>query len=206
MIDWAQRLFRRTVFKSYRWAKHPRKLKNSPVRRWIALHFLSKTVWKPTQHTLAGGLALGMFCMVHLIPGQMPLAAVLAALFRVNIPIAIMACWISNPFTFVPLIWAQEKIGSAVLPYMPYFMRNGLHGFVAWLLRVFESFPAKIKDMVGEEMLAKGAEFLTSMYLGGILIGLALIPISYAVSWLTWEVFARMNAWRIAKHAAAASA
>jgi uncharacterized protein len=201
MIDWAQRLFRRTVFKSYRWFKHPRKLKNSPIRRWFALHFLSKTVWKPTQHTLAGGLGLGMLAMIQLIPGQMPLAAMLAALFRVNIPIAIIACWVSNPVTFVPLIWAQEKVGSALLPYMPQFLRDGLHGFVAWLLRMFESLPAKLQDMVPQETLAKGAEFLTSMYLGGILIGLALVPISYAACWLTWEGFARFYAWRKKRHA-----
>ena len=199
MIEWAQRLFRRTVFKSYRWAKHPRKLKNSPVRRWLALHFLSKTVWKPTQHTMAGGLAIGMLVMVQLMPGQMPLAAILAAIFRVNIPIAIIACWISNPFTFVPLIWAQEKLGSAVLPYLPAFLSNGIHGFVHWLLHAFESMPAKLQEIVPQEMLARGAEFLSSMYLGGILIGLALVPISYVVSWITWEVFTRINAWRKAK-------
>ena len=79
MINLAQGYFRKTVFKTYRWFKHPRKLKKSPVMRWFATHFLSKQVWKPTQHTMAGGMAIGMCIMIQLLPGQMFVAAVIAA-------------------------------------------------------------------------------------------------------------------------------
>ncbi|HRH95171.1 MAG TPA: hypothetical protein PLB55_04520, partial [Prosthecobacter sp.] len=61
MLTLARGWFRRSIFKTIRFLKHPRKLRDRPVMRWFARHFLDKQVWKPTQHTLAGGTAVGMF-------------------------------------------------------------------------------------------------------------------------------------------------
>jgi len=91
--------FRRSVFQTYRFLKHPRKLRQRPVMRWFARHFLDKQVWKPTQHTFSGGMAIGWFITLQLLPIQMPTATILCALFRVNIPIALAICWVSNPVT-----------------------------------------------------------------------------------------------------------
>ena len=99
MLTLARGWFRRSVFKTIRFLKHPRKLRQSHSRRWFARHFLDKRVWKPTQHMLAGGMAVGMFITLQLLPIQMPTAVILAALFRVNIPIALALCWVSNPVT-----------------------------------------------------------------------------------------------------------
>jgi uncharacterized protein len=206
MIQLAQGYFRKTLFKTYRWFKHPRKLKKSPVRRWFATHFLSKQVWKPTQHTLSGGLAIGMFAMIQLIPGQMGIAALGAAIFRVNIPIAIIACWVSNPFTFVPFGYAQKLTGDFMHPYLPSFFTRWINGFAHFLIHNFERLPAFIRDIIPADFLAKGVDFLTSMYVGGIVIGLALIPISYVICWLTWEYFHRVAVWRRARDIAAAQA
>ena len=69
-----QRHYRRIVFRLYRRFRHPRILKRNRFMHWFARHFLDKTVWKPTRHTFAGGLAVGLFVMMLVIPGQMPLA------------------------------------------------------------------------------------------------------------------------------------
>ena len=73
-----QHHYRRIVLRLYRRFRHPRILKNNRFMRWFARHFLDKTVWKPTRHTFAGGLAVGLFVMMLVIPGQMPLAVLLA--------------------------------------------------------------------------------------------------------------------------------
>jgi len=107
-----QRHYRRLVLRLYRRLRHPKHLKASRIMRWFAKHFLDKKVWRPTRHTFAGGLAIGLFVNMIIIPGQMPLAAVAAALFRVNIPIAIIACWISNPVTMAPIAWWEIEFGN----------------------------------------------------------------------------------------------
>jgi glucosamine-6-phosphate deaminase len=48
------------------------------------------------------------------IPLQMLLAAVCCFIVRGNIPIAIAACWISNPLTQVFLMFYQQHVGSVI--------------------------------------------------------------------------------------------
>ncbi len=193
MRKFVQGYFRKTVFQTIRYFKHPRKLKKSPMRRWFSRHFLNKRVWKPTQHTFAAGLAIGMFFMIQLIPGQMFVAALLAALFRVNIPIAVIACWISNPFTFLPFSWLQHKAGEWVMPYLPAAAQHWINGVVGWLVSFIHYLPAWLRDKVGEDLLAKGPGFVSQMYVGGMVIGAVLCVLSYPLSWFTWEVIARFN-------------
>jgi len=203
MIQLAQGFFRKTVFKTIRYFKHPRKLKNSRVLRWFSRHFLDKRVWKPTQHTLAAGVAIGMVVMMQLAPGQMLVAAALAAIFRVNIPIAIITCWISNPFTFVPFGLFQKWLGDLVMPFLPGFMQAAAHSFVDWLIKNLHRLPSRIKDFIGDDLLAQGAEFITSMYVGGFFGGAVLGIVSYPVVWLIWEGFARAATARRARYASA---
>jgi uncharacterized protein len=59
--------------------------------------------------------ATGLFC--GLIPGplQMLGAGILAVLFRVNLPVALLATLFTNPITIVPLYLIAYQIGSLVL-------------------------------------------------------------------------------------------
>ena len=76
---------------------------------------------------MAGGVAVGLFC--GLIPGplQMLGAAILAVLFRVNLPIALFATLYTNPFTILPLYllayelgsWVSGQSGIVAAPIMP---------------------------------------------------------------------------------------
>jgi uncharacterized protein (DUF2062 family) len=77
--------------------------------------FLTSVCGGPPEHTFAGGLAVGMLVMMQLMPGQMFFAVVLAAILRVNIPIAIVACWITNPVTMVPAAILQISLGNWIM-------------------------------------------------------------------------------------------
>jgi hypothetical protein len=72
-------------------------------------------LWHLNRKTVAGGLALGLFIGFMPIFGQMFIAAALAILFRVNLPIAFMAVWISNPLTFAPIFFFAYQVGAWIL-------------------------------------------------------------------------------------------
>jgi uncharacterized protein (DUF2062 family) len=178
MFEFAQGYFRRTVFKTIRFLKHPRKLKQSGVMRWFALHFLNKRVWKPTQHTLSGGMAIGTFITLQLLPIQMPSATVLAAIFRVNIPIALVMCWLSNPFTLAALVPLEYKLGKWVL---------------GMLTKVPTTpFPDHLPQDVAGMWLAL-REHAPVMLFGGVILGAALAPAAYIFTYLGWGWLERWN-------------
>jgi hypothetical protein len=72
-------------------------------------------LWHLNRHSVAGGVCFGL--IGGLIPGpvQMLTAAILAILFRVNLPVALAATLFSNPFTWPFIILAAMAIGRAVI-------------------------------------------------------------------------------------------
>ena len=80
---------------------------------WLQHHNL----WHLHRRSVAGGLAIGMFA--GLVPGSNPVqfaaAAILAVVFRVNLPIAAIVTLYSNPFTIVPLYYMAFRLGQLAL-------------------------------------------------------------------------------------------
>ena len=72
-------------------------------------------MWHLNRRSVAGGVAVGLFC--GLIPGplQMLGAGILAILFRVNLQVALLTTLYTNPFTIVPLYFVAYKIGGFVM-------------------------------------------------------------------------------------------
>ncbi len=189
MRNYARRHFRRMVLKTYRYFKHPRRLKQNRLLHWFSRHFLDKHVWRPTQHSLAGGLAVGMFVSSILFPGQMPVAVALAGIFRVNVPIAIVACWISNPVTFAPIIIAEVKVGewflhllgmhsdgTAAIANAHAFLSDTYHGQIPW-------------SQLGHrfyELLSVAKE----LYVGAVVVATLLSALSYVIAYGLWAVMA----------------
>lgn len=117
-------------------------------------------LWHLNRRSVAGGVAIGAF--TGLIPGpfQMLSAAILAVIFRVNLPVAVATTWYTNPFTAVPLYYAAYKIGSIVtgqkansMPHFSYDWHYGhlmdfLPNFIQWLSSLGETF------LVGTVILA----------------------------------------------------
>jgi len=68
-----------------------------------------------TRRSVAGGVALGLFVGFVPLPFQMVIAAAAALLIRVNLPIAVIAVWVTNPFTIPPIIYVAHRIGTWVL-------------------------------------------------------------------------------------------
>jgi len=72
-------------------------------------------LWHLNRHSVSGGVAIGLFCGLVSGPVQMLSAALLAILFRVNLPIAAFTTFYTNPLTAVPLFIMSHKIGSLLI-------------------------------------------------------------------------------------------
>ena len=92
----------RDALKDNRWLK--------PFGNWLHSPYL----WHLHRRSVAGGVALGLFCGLMPGPLQMISAALLAVLLRVNLPVALLTTLYTNPFTIVPLYLLAYRIGMWV--------------------------------------------------------------------------------------------
>ncbi len=72
-------------------------------------------LWHLNRRSIAGGAFIGLFCALLPMPFQMLPAAMLAILFRANMPISIALVWLTNPVTMVPVAWAAYHTGAYLL-------------------------------------------------------------------------------------------
>src|SRR3990172_12801738 len=149
---------------------------------WLKHHNL----WHLHRRSVAGGVAAGMFA--GLIPGRNPVqftaAALLAAAFRVNLPIAVIVTLYSNPFTIVPLYYLSFQLGQLAL-----LESNG-------------ELPPLAFSLQGKglrEWLPAALDWLTSigkpLLVGLPLLALLLSAISYVVVRWAWRCYG-VYTWR----------
>ena len=101
----------RMVRRAFRALRH-RKLRHRPWWQKLTKPLFHRSLWVPCRDTVASGLAIGLFfSMVPAIP-QSIFAAILAMRVKANVPFAMAACFISNPFTNVPFWIAQIRLGQ----------------------------------------------------------------------------------------------
>lgn len=72
-------------------------------------------LWEVQRDKIAIGLAIGVFC--GMIPGplQMISALALTILLRVNLPMALVGTFLTNPLTIVPLYILAYMVGQSIL-------------------------------------------------------------------------------------------
>ena len=81
---------------------------------WLGDHLHSQELWHFSRRSVAGGVSLGFFLAFIPIPIQMLLAIPASIIVGVNLPITMLALWISNPLTMAPLFLFAYKIGAWV--------------------------------------------------------------------------------------------
>ncbi len=67
------------------------------------------------RRSVAGAVFIGLFCAFLPLPSQMVFAAILAILFKCNLPIAVALVWISNPITMAPMFYFAYRLGAWLL-------------------------------------------------------------------------------------------
>ena len=144
-------------------------------------------LWHLNRHSVAGGVAVGMFS--GLVPGplQMLTAALLAVPLRVNLPVALVTTLYTNPFTIGPLYLLAYLIGRLIMggegaPLSPppemEWSRLGasLEAFLDWVLSM-------------------GAP----LAVGLLALALALAALGYACVQIGWRAYV-IRAWRQRRH------
>ena len=117
----------RLVRRAFRTLRH-RRLRHLGWWRTMTKPLFHRNLWKPCRDTVATGVAIGLFFSMMLMPFQMFAAALMAVRFRANVPFAMVVCWLSNPFTQLPIWmlqfqiggWLRERVGVP----MPEFLKN----------------------------------------------------------------------------------
>lgn len=90
-------------------------LRGTWLHRTLGDRFFDPRLWQWDRHGTALGLAIGAFFSVIPMPLQSVPAALGAVLFRVNVPAALVGCWITNPLTFPLFLYLQLVVGSFLL-------------------------------------------------------------------------------------------
>lgn len=94
-----------------RWAPKRERLQSSWLYSWFGNHILHPALWAFNRRSITWALAIGVACAFVPIPSQMLLAALIAIWLQVNVPVAILGVWISNPLTTVPIYYFSYRVG-----------------------------------------------------------------------------------------------
>ena len=144
-------------------------------------------IWRMHRRSVAGGVAIGLFC--GLIPGplQMISAAILAVLFRVNLPVAAFATLYTNPLTIVPLYLLAYRFGE---------IASGTQGDLAATKLTFPqlhwyNWTAELWDW----LMLLGRPLL----IGLPLLALGLAVVGYVTVRVVWRLTVVLR-WRARKH------
>lgn len=148
------------------------RLQGERIHRILGDRIFEQEIWHIDQYTISGGLALGLFvAFTPTIPFQMTISALCAIWLRVNLPMALAACWVTNPMTIFPVYKTAYKLG--------YWMLSNLPG-------VFSGLWAEDRSGM-RDLFAKGVYLWT----GGVLLGSAAALAGYAFVRIAWHYAAR---------------
>lgn len=95
------------------------KFREHPHLRRFGARLQDGNLWHLNRRSVSGGVALGLFCALLPVPLQMLVAGGLAIWLRVNLPIAVVLVWITNPLTIGPVWYVSYRVGAWLLDLPP---------------------------------------------------------------------------------------
>lgn len=140
------------------------------LRRWTRFQYLRLVRQPASAHSLAVGLAAGVFAgFLPIIPFQMAVAVALALPVRGSKVAAALGTWVSNPVNVIPL-----------------------YALMYWVGGVFVATDAAFDPahLAMRDMLTTGMDFFLVMCLGGVVMGIPASCITYVLA------FRGVNAYR----------
>lgn len=97
-------------------------------------------LWIPSRKPIAKGAVIGAFLgFSPLLGAHIPISILLCYVFRANVAVAILATYVSNPFTILGLAWMQVKLGQWMMPdlLLKLSLHSGLAGYFTEYARPF---------------------------------------------------------------------
>src|SRR5512144_3362156 len=102
-----------------RWLPSPDDLRRRRILRGLGPLLDRPWLWAVNRHAVSRGMAIGLFFGVLLPIGQAIAAGALAVWVRANLPVAVAATFVSNPFTTPPIVAGAYYLGAATLGVEP---------------------------------------------------------------------------------------
>ena len=131
-------------------------------------HLLHDTrLWGIRRRWVVPAFALGVFIAFLPFPGHVLTAALIALALRVNIPVAAVSTFVSNPATVLPMYYFAYQLGSTLL---------------GWELQPFAFEPTF------EWITHSYVNIWQPMMLGSVLLGAASAVIGYVVLDVLWRL------------------
>jgi hypothetical protein len=159
-LESLRRNLRRKTRQLYKSLRHPRERRKSALREWLGARINNRDLWQFRRHPVANGFAGGLFFSMLPLPMQ-SIFAVAAGIGRGwNLPFAIAATWISNPFTYVPMFLAAR--GSVV----------GLYSLFGAEPAIRQLTPEAVKNLDWKGFLNLAGHAGPELLLGYVLTGL----------------------------------
>ncbi len=137
------------------------------IHRMLGERLFAPELWIPSAESAARGMALGTFIGFLPLPGlQMFFAVLICYILRANIAAAVIGTFLTNPLTTPAIIFAQYKLGQALLPAMQ-FVDTGEY-------------------QIAGRSLAAFRPFLVGSLVSSVVLGLLAYPITLGL----WKIFA----------------
>jgi uncharacterized protein len=160
---------RRQSRKLYRLIRHPRQRRKGRIREWLGARIHNRDLWRFKRGPVANGLAGGLFFSMLPLPMQSIFAAAVGIGRGWHLPSAIVATWISNPFTYVPMFMAAK--GSVM----------GLYHLCGAEAGIRNLTPSHMKDLDWNGFWKLVVQAGPELLLGYVLVGLGCAVIGYAL-------------------------
>lgn len=91
------------------------KLLQRPSLRWIDNLAHDSNLLHLNRHSVSLAVFVGIFCAFIPLPIQTLIAVAMCFWLGANLPIGMMAIWISNPITIPPMFYLTHQLGSFLL-------------------------------------------------------------------------------------------
>ena len=139
------------------------------LHRVLGERLFSPELWKLTQRGLAGGLALGLFIGFTPTMGVQIVLAGLAAYFvRVNVPVAIAASLVTNPFTAAVIYPLEFQLG-------------------VWLIGAPD-----LAELEGVSLAMRGfVRYARPLWVGSLVVGAVAALLGYGIGSALWAATQR---------------
>ncbi len=150
-----------------RWLPHASRFREHKQLRLLGGLLHEPNLWHLNRRSVSGAVFVGLFLAWVPVPVQMILAAVVTIWLRVNLPVAVVLVWITNPITIPPMFYFAYKFGS-------------------WLLG---RSPQDVEVELSLEWLGEQLGYIWApMVLGSLLIGLASAVLGFFAVRLLWRL------------------
>ncbi len=102
-----------------RWLPDHGTIRNHHALQLFGTMLHEPNLWHLNRRSAAGAFAVGLFVAFVPIPFQMVLAAAIAIVARVNLPLSVALVFTTNPLTMPPLYFFCYKLGAWLLSEPP---------------------------------------------------------------------------------------